>query len=145
MDAFSLEQGNASPVLDLQVEIQVETLLLDRVHMSTVINNLLSNAVKYGRSPCRITVNVNDKTGFLSISVTDNGPGIKKEELKHIFEKFYRGQESKQRVIKGLGLGLFYVKQIVEAHEGTITVHSNPGKGAQFNIKIPIENGLIIG
>ncbi|MCK5135289.1 MAG: HAMP domain-containing histidine kinase [Bacteroidales bacterium] len=145
VDAFSLEQGNASPVLDLQVEIQVETLLLDRVHMSTVINNLLSNAVKYGRSPCRITVNVNDKTGFLSISVTDNGPGIKKEELKHIFEKFYRGQESKQRVIKGLGLGLFYVKQIVEAHEGTITVHSNPGKGAQFNIKIPIENGLIIG
>ncbi len=145
VDAFILEKGNASPVIDLQTEIEVESHLLDQVHMSTVINNLLSNAVKYGANPCRIEVKVDDHNGFLSLSVKDNGPGIRRDELKHIFEKFYRGEESKQRVIKGLGLGLYYVKQIVAAHNGTITVRSSPGKGTTFHIKIPMENGLIAG
>ncbi len=144
-DAFILEQGGKSPVIELHVQNQIETHLLDQVHMSTVINNLFSNAVKYGNSPCKISVNVKDYEGLLSISVSDNGPGIKKDELKHIFEKFYRGEESKQRVIRGLGLGLYYVKQIVEAHHGTISVRSNVGEGVQFIIKIPIENGLIAG
>jgi len=145
VDAFILEKGNASPVIDLQTEIEVESHLLDQVHMSTVINNLLSNAVKYGANPCRIKVKVDDHNGFLSLSVKDNGPGIRRDELKHIFEKFYRGEESKQRVIKGLGLGLYYVKQIVAAHKGTITVRSSPGKGTTFHIKIPMENGLTAG
>jgi len=145
MDAFMLEQEKASPVLDLKFDLEAETHLLDQVHMSTVLNNLLSNAVKYDSNPCRITLDVNEHNGELSISVTDNGPGIKKDEQKHIFEKFYRGEESKQRVIKGLGLGLYYVKQIVEAHHGTITVRSAPGKGTTFNIKIPKENGFIVG
>ena len=73
------------------------------------------------------------------------GPGIRKEDLRHIFEKFFRGEESKERVIKGLGLGLYYVKQIVEAHGGTITVQSYPKKGAKFTIQIPTENGLTTG
>ena len=143
VDAFILVQGRKLPVIDLHVQNQIETHLLDQVHMSTVINNLFSNAVKYGNSPCKISVNVKSQEGLLSISVSDNGPGIKKEDLKHIFEKFYRGEESKHRVIKGLGLGLYYVKQIVEAHYGTILVRSTAGKGAQFIIKIPVENGLI--
>lgn len=145
VDAFILEQEKVSPVIDLKVRIKEAMLVMDQVHMSTVINNLLSNALKYGNRPCNIALDVNDENGYLHISVTDNGPGIRKEEQKHIFEKFYRGEESKQRVIKGLGLGLYYVKQIVEAHQGTITVHSATGKGTKFYIKIPIENGLTIG
>jgi len=145
VDAFFLEQEKVSPVIDLKVETTDETHLLDQVHMSTVINNLLSNAVKYGNRPCEIILEVNDQNGLLNISVTDNGPGIRKDEQKHIFEKFYRGEESKQRVIKGLGLGLYYVKQIVEAHQGTITVQSAPGKGTSFKIKIPAKNGFTVG
>ena len=145
VDTFILEKGKISPSIELEVETKNETHLLDPVHMFTVINNLFSNAVKYGHPPSEISVLVGDSDGFLSIVVADNGPGIKKEEQKHIFEKFFRGEDAKQRVIKGLGLGLYYVKQIVEAHQGTISVKSALGKGTQFHIKIPIENGLIAG
>ncbi|HER08697.1 MAG TPA: HAMP domain-containing histidine kinase [Bacteroides sp.] len=139
-EAFLLEQGKTAPRIDLRFDLSAETHLLDEVHMSTVINNLLSNAVKYGNTPCRIGVDIRSNTKELSITVTDNGPGISKEEQKHLFEKFYRGEISRKKVIKGLGLGLYYVKQIVEAHMGTITVRSNPGKGTVFQIKIPAEN-----
>ena len=69
--------------------------------------------------------------------------GIKKEDLKHLFEKFFRGAEAKQRVVRGLGLGLYYVKQIVEAHGGIITVQSKPGEGTTFHIKIPTDDGPV--
>ena len=107
--------------------------------MATVLNNLFSNAVRYGNSPCKIELMVNDSDPCLCIGVSDNGPGIKKEDLKHLFEKFYRGAEAKQRVVRGLGLGLYYVKQIVEAHGGSIAVQSKPGEGTTFNIKIPTD------
>lgn len=145
IDAFRMEQQKASPVIELLTDLHAESYDLDPVHMSTVINNLLSNAVKYGHNPCLITLNISDQAGILSILVKDNGPGMKKDELKHIFEKFFRGEASKERVIKGLGLGLYYVKQIVEAHRGTINVQSSPGKGTTFHIKIPVENGLTAG
>jgi two-component system phosphate regulon sensor histidine kinase PhoR len=142
---FQINQGETSASIELETDLSQLTHLLDEVHMSTVINNLLSNAVRYGREPCRIGIKVQDQHGELDIEVTDNGPGIRKEDLRHLFEKFYRGAESKQRVIRGLGLGLYYVKQIVEAHHGTISVRSVPGKGSTFTIKIPIENGLTTG
>jgi signal transduction histidine kinase len=137
--AFVLEEGNKAPTVDVDLSLLQPVHRFDEVHMSTVINNLLSNAVKYGNNPCLIRLELGENEDNLQIVVSDNGPGIPKEEQKHIFEKFYRGGESKQRVIKGLGLGLYYVKQIVEAHKGSITVQSSPGKGsgAQFIIKIP--------
>ena len=144
-DAFLLEQGNESMDLGLKIDFPPVSILLDEVHMSTALNNLLSNAVKYGQAACRIQVVVTEQEESLVITISDNGPGIRKEELKHIFEKFYRGRESKERVIKGLGLGLYYMKQIIEAHGGTVTAHSAPGEGAQFIIKIPIEHGFTAG
>jgi signal transduction histidine kinase len=86
---------------------------------------------------------VKDSENYLWITVSDNGPGIKKEDLKHLFEKFYRGAEAKQRVVRGLGLGLYYVKQIVEAHGGTISVQSKPAEGTTFYIKIPTDDGPV--
>lgn len=137
VNAFKLEQGKKDPFIELELSLNVTTHRFDEVHMSTVVNNLLSNAVKYGNSPCRIRMELSEDDAHLLITVTDNGPGISREEQKHLFEKFYRGRESKKRVIKGLGLGLYYVKQIVEAHRGTITLRSTPGKGTTFNIQIP--------
>jgi len=143
--AFILEQRNNAPDIEMEFSLRQATHTFDEVHMSTVLNNLLSNAVRYGHTPCRIRMALNDDQGNLRISVADNGPGIHREELKHIFEKFYRGTESKQRVIKGLGLGLYYVKQIVEAHGGTISVRSLPEKGTTFIIQIPIQDGSTTG
>jgi two-component system, OmpR family, sensor histidine kinase VicK len=143
--AFLLKQED--PELDISLEFNVppDSIWIDEVHMSTTVNNLLSNAVKYGHTPCKIKVGLSEKNGFLDLSISDNGPGIKRDELKHVFEKFYRGKESKERVIKGLGLGLYYVKQITEAHGGSITVNSTSGKGAEFIIQIPVQNGDTTG
>ena len=145
ISAFLLKQED--PELDISLEHHAppESVWMDEVHMSTAMNNLLSNAVKYGTTPCKIKVEVSTSNGFLALRVSDNGPGIKREELKHVFEKFYRGKESKERVIKGLGLGLYYVKQITEAHGGNISANSVPGKGAEFIIQIPVQNGDTAG
>jgi signal transduction histidine kinase len=140
---FLLEQGNEAPEIKLDLHLNKETYLLDEVHMATVLNNLFSNAVRYGNTPCKIDMLVKDSENYLWITVSDNGPGIKKEDLKHLFEKFYRGAEAKQRVVRGLGLGLYYVKQIVEAHGGTISVQSKPAEGTTFYIKIPTDDGPV--
>jgi len=145
VNAFLLKTDKNRPEILLNVTLIHETHLLDEVHMSTVLNNLFTNAVKYGHNPCKIEVNVHDRNEGLTIEVKDNGPGIRRDELRHIFEKFFRGEESKERVIKGLGLGLYYVKQIVEAHHGQIAVQSTQKQGTQFFIQIPIENGLTAG
>jgi two-component system, OmpR family, phosphate regulon sensor histidine kinase PhoR len=140
---FLLEQGSKAPEVLKDIQIQETSHLLDEVHMATVLNNLFSNAVRYGSTPCKIDLVIRDSDHCLRIDVSDNGPGIRKEDLKHLFEKFYRGAEAKQRVVKGLGLGLYYVKQIVEAHGGTITVQSAPGKGTTFYTKIPTNDGSV--
>ena len=142
-NAFRIKQPEVE--LHLLNDLDCNEVLLDEVHLSTALNNLLTNAVKYGNSPCIIKLHASCKAGQLTISVSDNGPGIRREELRHVFEKFYRGHESKLRVIKGLGLGLYYVKQIVEAHGGHIQALSVPGKGASFIIQIPIKNGTTAG
>lgn len=143
VNGFRLEQGDAAPEINMDMRLHQSVHLLDEVHMATVLNNLFSNAIRYGNRPCKIKLEIRDSDHCLWISVSDNGPGIKKEDLKHVFEKFYRGEEAKQRVIRGLGLGLYYVKQIVEAHGGTITVQSNPEEGTTFHIKIPTDDGSV--
>jgi signal transduction histidine kinase len=145
VDAFLVERNGGSVDLHLHLDPPGVPVFLDEVHMATAVNNLLGNAVKYGNKPCRIDLSLKHEEGNMVLIVTDDGPGIRKEDLRHIFEKFFRGKESKERVIKGLGLGLYYVKQIVEAHGGTVTVNSIPGKGTQFNMIIPIENGHSAG
>ncbi len=142
---FKINQGEKCNSIDLETDLSKPSYLIDEVHMSTVINNLLSNAVKYGKEPCQIRIEVKDTSEELLLKVSDIGPGIRKEEQRHLFEKFYRGTESKQRVIRGLGLGLYYVKQIVEAHQGTVSVMSTLGKGSTFTIKIPVSYGLTAG
>ncbi len=137
---FQLEHGRDSPEIHLDFQLNHKTYLLDEIHMATVLNNLFSNAVRYGSNPCKIRLGFMERDGSLWITVSDNGPGIKKEDQKHLFEKFYRGDEARQRVVRGLGLGLYYVKQIVEAHGGTIRVQSKPGEGTTFTIKLPADD-----
>jgi two-component system phosphate regulon sensor histidine kinase PhoR len=107
--------------------------------MNTVLNNLLSNAVKYcERKPeINVEVSLNMK---LKIRIRDNGIGISKEDQRHIFDKFYRAGKGDFKTVKGLGLGLYYVKQIVTAHHGEIFLHSLPGKGSTFTIEIPLND-----
>ncbi len=114
------------------------TANIDIVYFTTMINNLLHNAIKYsGESPA---ISINAKANeVLKIDIADNGMGISKNDQKHIFEKFYRVSTGNIHKTKGLGLGLYYVKKIAEAHGGDVKVSSKKGKGSVFTIIIPLK------
>lgn len=114
---------------------------IDEMHFTNVIFNLLDNAVKYAREdvPPYITVHTADRVKGIAITVSDNGIGIPREHQKKVFNKFYRVQRGNVHNVKGFGLGLNYVKRIVDEHKGTIVVKSETGKGTEFEIFIPIK------
>lgn len=113
-----------------------ETMLaLDKFHLTTAINNVLENAVKYG---CQnITVVTQLENGVFQIGIQDDGIGIAKTKQPLLFEKFYRVEQGNLHNTKGLGLGLYYVDQIIKAHKGSVNVASELGKGASFTICLP--------
>ena len=99
----------------------------DRMHLANIICNLLENAVKYSREAVTIRIDYQQRTdGLLQITVADNGIGIAKADQRYVFDKFYRSETAKDKAIPGIGLGLSYVKLLVEAHGGTITFESLP-------------------
>lgn len=115
---------------------------VDEMHFTNVIFNLLDNAVKYRREdePLRLevsTCNI-DQDRKLRIEVADNGIGIRKEELKKIFDKFYRVSTGNRHDVKGFGLGLAYVQRILRQLGGQIAVESEPGSGTKFIITLPL-------
>jgi len=136
---FEIQVEKSEGVLELELEATESTVYVDEMHFTNVLFNLLENAVKYRRSdvPLRIvarTENVNDR---ILISIRDNGTGIKKDNLKKIFERFYRVSTGNIHNVKGFGLGLAYVKKIVEELNGFIKVESEVNNGANFIISLP--------
>ncbi len=106
----------------------------DKTHLAGAIENLIENALKYCNGSCKINIDVQHEKGVPVISISDNGIGMKNEELEKIFEKFYRIQHGNIQNERGFGLGLNYVKQVIEAHGGKITVSSRHGEGSCFRI-----------
>lgn len=100
------------------------------------MTNLLENAVKYGGT--QLTFTVVENKNNCNFIISDNGIGIAQREISNIFQKFYRVEKGDVHNTKGLGLGLYYTRQIAIAHAGTLSVHSIPGKGSTFTMTIPI-------
>ena len=114
----------------------------DRMHLANIVCNLLENAIKYSREAVTIRIDYQQRTdGLLQITVADNGIGIVKADQRYVFDKFYRSESAKDQAIPGIGLGLSYVRLLVEAHGGTITFESIEGKGTTFTILIPQTDG----
>lgn len=128
----------AFPKIVIQTDLKDAhtTLFLDPFHLTTALLNVLENAVKYGCN--QITIKTNLHQNHFSISIEDNGIGIEKNKHDLLFEKFYRVEQGNLHNTKGLGLGLFYVNQIIKAHQGSVNVISDLGKGAQFTILLKI-------
>jgi signal transduction histidine kinase len=114
--------------------------MADEMHITNVVFNLLDNAVKYAKNddPLKLSVATWNEANKLYISVMDNGIGIRKENLKKIFERFYRVHTGNVHDVKGFGLGLAYVKKIVEDHNGTIRAESEVNIGTKFIITLQI-------
>ncbi|WP_455970595.1 sensor histidine kinase [Bacteroides congonensis] len=122
--------------ITLEIEPETLTIVVDRTHFSNIISNLIDNAVKYSKERADITIRCRQTEQTVTISIADRGIGIPLDKQKHIFDKFYRVPTGNLHNVKGYGLGLFYVKSIVEKHGGTITVKSEPGKGSIFTITL---------
>jgi len=123
----------------LQLQVTEEIMLRgDELRLRQMFLNLISNAIKYTVDGGRVDIAVVTDSGFVVISIADTGIGIPEEHLPHIFDRFYRIDEARNREDGGTGLGLSIVKWIVDAHHGNIRVNSTPGKGSTFTVILPI-------
>ena len=136
-DTFDFNQlANGGKIL-IENNASVFTIQADPIHITNVVYNLLDNAVKYSTTKPVISITTKNERNHLVIEIKDNGIGIRKEDLKMIFDKFYRVSTGNIHDIKGFGLGLFYVKLIINEHNGSIDVKSKLGEGSTFTIKLP--------
>lgn len=142
VNTFKLKVENIGGTIDTSFETEDPFAMADDMHFTNVIFNLMDNAVKYKRAdvPLHLEVRTWNEPGKLLISISDNGIGIKKDDLKKIFDKFYRVHTGNRHDVKGFGLGLAYVKQVITNHKGTIKAESELGNGTKFIIMLPQNN-----
>lgn len=139
-NSFSLRVEHTGGKIYTDIEAIDSTIYVDEMHFQNVIFNLMDNAVKYRNpdKPLDIYMKTWNDNEHLYLSIRDTGMGIKKENLKKIFEKFYRVHTGNLHDAKGFGLGLAYVKKIIDLHKGEIKVESEFGKGTCFTISLPV-------
>jgi len=135
---FNLEEQNGE--LNIELGAQNHVVYADPVHIKNVIYNLLDNAVKYRREEyLKLTIRTRNDKKYLIIDIEDNGIGISKENMELIFDKFYRVPTGDIHNVKGFGLGLYYVKTIIEQHGGHVHLKSQLGKGTTFSLFLPLK------
>jgi len=137
---FSLRVEHTGGKIYTEIEAVDSAIYVDEVHFQNAITNLMDNAVKYRKpdEPLDLYIRTWNEKDRLCFSIRDTGLGIKKENVKKIFDKFYRVHTGNVHDVKGFGLGLAYVKKIINLHEGEIKCESELGKGTTFTITLPI-------
>ena len=142
VDNFSLQLAEKQGMVEMQLDAENDLIKADEVHFSNLVNNLVDNAVKYAKenTPPVIRLSTQSNTKHFTIRIEDNGIGMTRDTVKRIFERFYRAHTGNVHNVKGFGLGLSYVKTMVEAHDGDIKAESVLGKGSTFTIDLPLAN-----
>lgn len=146
-ETFSLHRELNNIINNEQVKLEKGAITLslakedawikaDKLHFTNVITNILDNAIKYCEKVPEIIVKTTDEGSKMNLSITDNGIGISKENQKKLFEKFYRVSTGNIHDVKGFGLGLFYVRNIAQAHDWELDLESEPGEGTTVSLKI---------
>ncbi len=138
VQAFEPQMLHQRVDLTREIPSRLPAVMADRSALSEAILNLLNNAYKYTGPDKRIRLSARVQGPTVTVSVSDNGPGIAARDLKHVFDKFYRASDPLSRTIEGTGLGLAMVKHIVTGHGGRVSAESEPGRGATFHLELPV-------
>jgi len=141
VDNFALQLESKNGKVDMVLNATNDLIDADEVHFSNMVNNLVDNAVKYAKDnvPPHIRISTQSGSKYFTFRIEDNGIGMNRDTVKRIFERFYRAHTGNVHNVKGFGLGLSYVKTMVEAHQGEIKAESTLGKGSVFTIDIPLK------
>jgi two-component system phosphate regulon sensor histidine kinase PhoR len=146
VEIYQLQIKQKKGEIILNLNAQNDLIDADENHFGNMVSNLIDNAIKYSKEEehlqLKISTQNNDKA--LKIIIEDNGIGMNKETVKRIFEKFYRAHTGNVHNVKGFGLGMSYVKSVLEAHKGSIKIDSTLGKGSIFTLEIPLSSDNIL-
>lgn len=137
-NTFTLQLNEKGGKAVLHLNAKNDLIHADETHFTNLVNNLIDNAVKYSKENLQIMVTTHCTGKYFIMQVDDNGIGMSKETVKRIFEKFYRAHTGNVHNVKGFGLGMSYVKSVVDAHQGKIKVESMQGKGSTFTVELPL-------
>lgn len=142
VENFSLQLNDRQGRFTTHFNAESDLVEGDEVHFTNMLSNLVDNAIKYSREdvPPQIDISTVNYGKFIRVRLEDNGIGMDRETVTRIFEKFYRAHTGNIHNVKGFGLGLSYVRTMVDAHHGKIKVESVPGKGSVFTLDFPIHN-----
>ena len=138
VESYQLIMKERDGTIKVQLNASNYIIQADIMHIENVITNLLDNANKYSPSSPEITISTFNRNDHIVVAVDDKGIGISAKNQKYIFRKLYRVHTGNLHNVKGFGLGLYYVKRLIEAHNGNVTLHSEPGKGSRFEISLPL-------
>ena len=138
LNSLSVQIEQRGGEVDLAFEASEELVQGDDVHLSNVLYNLVDNAIKYSPERLHLKVSTANEDKGIRISVADEGLGLSRDQLQRIFDKFYRVPTGNLHNVKGFGLGLSYVKKMIDAHGGTVQVTSEPGQGSVFSVWLPV-------
>lgn len=134
------DAGMAASGYDFQVDCSEVTINADRNKIGTVLTNLLSNAIKYGASSKVISITCSCADGYTTLSVADEGIGIKQADISKLFERYYRVENNQTQHISGFGIGLYLSAEIIRRHQGKIWAESEPGKGTTVFVELPMSH-----
>jgi two-component system phosphate regulon sensor histidine kinase PhoR len=138
VENFRLQLEDKQGKIELTLNAKEDLVNADEVHFTNLVSNLIDNAIKYSKEELQIRVYTHCTNKHFIFRVEDNGIGMSKESVKRVFEKFYRAHTGNIHNVKGFGLGMSYVKTVVDAHRGRIKVDSTLGKGSVFTVELPV-------
>ncbi|MFA6482509.1 MAG: HAMP domain-containing sensor histidine kinase, partial [Bacteroidales bacterium] len=137
VEKIALQIQKRNGLIEVDLHSGDEPIEGDETHLTNVVFNLIDNAMKYCHNEPLISISTHSTSRTIQVKISDNGIGISKEHLNKIFDKFYRVPTGNVHDVKGFGLGLSYVKKVIEQHHGTISVSSEPNVGTTFTLIIP--------